>query len=453
MGASSSTSTRQSRVLVTDAGRGSAIAVIRSLGRRGFHVIAADAETRSPGFYSRYASERLHYPPPHTAPDEALEALVTAARERRVDLLVPVTDETLLPLAEARERFAGICTLAIPEPAALKAVADKLATLELASRLGIPIPRTITVTTAAEAAENVARLSWPVVLKPHSSRVYRPGGSIEAFEVAYAADPQELAKRIAPFEGHCPVLLQEYVRGEGHGVELLLDRGRLLAAFQHRRLREVPVTGGASSFRESVPLDPVLYSHSVRLLSALRWTGLAMVEFRVGAEGPKLMEVNGRIWGSLPLAVKSGIDFPSRMVDLYLGNEPNGELPAEMSYVTGVRSRNLQLEAIWIGSALLGKRRYEFLPMPRRRDGLAAAVRLAYPRDGYDVLSLDDPRPGLAELWSITRKLSRKLTANSSVLAAAPKLPKLGREAGRRASARRLGSGRGEKGRGTCHPD
>ena len=93
------------RVLVTDAARGCAIAVIRSLGRRGLDVIAADSEGRSPGFYSRYASDRLRYPPPRTDPEGAVATLLRAARERRVDLIVPVTEEMVLLLSEARDRF------------------------------------------------------------------------------------------------------------------------------------------------------------------------------------------------------------------------------------------------------------------------------------------------------------------------------------------------------------
>ena len=87
--------------------------------------------------------------------------------------------------------------------------------------------------------------------------------------------------------------------GDGIGVELLMDHGRPLAAFQHRRIQEVPPTGGASALRESVELDPDLYDHAVALLRELGWTGLAMVEFRRGADGVgNLMEINGRVWGS-----------------------------------------------------------------------------------------------------------------------------------------------------------
>jgi predicted ATP-grasp superfamily ATP-dependent carboligase len=209
-------------------------------------------------------------------------------------------------------------------------------------------------------------------------------------------------------EGRSEVLLQEYYPGEGHGVELILERGRPLAAFQHRRLREVPVTGGASSFRESVPLDPVLYDYAVRLLDALHWTGLAMVEFKLGEQGPRLMEINGRIWGSLPLAVKSGMDFPGRMVDLYLGSSSARNGSPDTDYLLGVRSHNLDLEVIWIGSALRGRRR-RLVRTPGRRDAFAAALSLVNPRGSFDLLCRDDPRPGLVELVRIARKVRRKV--------------------------------------------
>jgi len=395
-------------VLVTDAARGSAISIIRSLGRRGMEVIAADSHARSPGFYSRYAADRLRYPSPQEAPAATVAALLDAARERGVDLIVPVTDEVLVPIAEARERFLEICALAVPEPTALAAAADKLATLHVAREAGVPVPATEPVATAREALAAAPALGWPVVLKPRASCVYRDG-VLERYRVAYAGDSAALAQEMALLEGRCEVLLQEHYRGEGHGVELLMHRGRPLAAFQHRRIREVPITGGASSFRESVPLDPLLFDYSVRLLAALDWTGLAMVEFKLGAEGPRLMEINGRIWGSLPLAVKSGMDFPARMVELYLGEPPVPDRPVDTSYAVGVRSRNLDLEVIWIGSALRARRRPAVLEGPGRREALATAFRLLAPGDGFDVLSRDDPRPGLAELMRIAGKLRRKV--------------------------------------------
>jgi predicted ATP-grasp superfamily ATP-dependent carboligase len=395
-------------VLVTDADRGSAIAIIRSLGRRGYRVIAGDANSSSLGFRSRYTAERLLYPSPSRAPDAFVQSLLEAIRRWHVDLVIPVTDAAILPLSEERSRWNGLCQVAMPDPEPLRLVTDKRKTLELAARLGIPAPRSEAADSPEAARRLAEHLGWPVVLKPKSSRIYRDRKSIEAFEVTYANRPDEVMTRLGPLEGRCEILVQEYCGGVGYGVGLLMHEGRPLAAFQHRRLHEVPLTGGASSFRESAALDPVLYENSVRLLGALRWTGLAMVEFKVGAAGPKLMEVNGRVWGSLPLAVLSGVDFPALLAELHLrGPSTNGAGP-ESPYRIGVRARNLESDMVWIAAALSGRRRFPFLKTPGRGQGLAGLVSLLDPRSRIDNLALDDLGPGLGEIPRALGKLWRK---------------------------------------------
>jgi predicted ATP-grasp superfamily ATP-dependent carboligase len=410
-------------VLVTDAGRGSAIAIIRSLGRQGWPVIAADAATTSAGRYSRYAVGRLTYPPPETAPHEFVQAMFESVRRLNVDLIIPVTDPALLPLAAARSRFDGLCELAIPSDAALAAVTNKTETLELAGRLGVPIPRTAVVKSVDDAVQAAQSFSWPIVLKPQTSRLCLPGRAIEHLAVTYAENEASLVKQIDRLAPRCPVLLQEYCPGEGHGVELLLHEGRPLAVFQHRRMREVPVHGGPSALRESVPVNPILYEHSRALLAELRWTGLAMVEFKVGPRGVWLMEINGRVWGSLPLAVHAGMDFPARLVEMLLlgpDDEDDGKLP-HSTYRVGVRAQNLELELKWIFSVLTRRSRTPFLPMPRWRESIAALAQLFHPAYKHDILSLRDPLPGLVELARIIRRApSRRVQPKPAV---APCLP------------------------------
>jgi len=393
--------------LVTDAGRGSAITIIRSLGRRGWRVIAADSVPRSLGFRSRYAAERVLYPAPEEAPRATVAALKAAAEAHDVDLLIPVTDAVLLPLSEARADFERLCAIAMPAPEQLAIVTNKLKTIELARQLGVPVPLTQVVERVDEALALPIE-DWPVVLKPQASRLYRDQASVEHFEVSYAHTRDELAQQVARFEGRCPVLLQSYYPGEGHGVELLLHEGRPLAAFQHKRLHEVPITGGASSFRQSVALDPVLYDYSARLLSALHWTGLAMVEFKVGKDGGKLMEINGRIWGSLPLAVFSGMDFPARLASLYHDGPPPATNGPDTRYRVGVKARNVERDLVWIVSVLLRRKRSGALPVPPRHEALVGLAGLLNPLTRSDLLARDDPLPGLAELPALAAKLAGK---------------------------------------------
>ncbi len=373
-------------------------------------MTAAGSSRRSAGFYSRYAGGTFVYPRPEDDAPAMVEALLAAVEERKIDVLFPVTDDVITPLSSERSRFEAVCKLAVAENEALAIARDKNATLALAEALEIPVPRTATVAGAAEAAQAAAGIGWPIVLKPQSSRVVRADGRIDSLSVSYASSPAELDATMRELEGICPVLLQEYYAGEGHGVELLVHEGRPLAAFQHKRLREVPITGGASSFRVSVALDPVLYEQSVRLLRELRWTGLAMVEFKLGSRGPQLMEINGRVWGSLPLALRSGVDFPLRLVDLLLDGAPPADRPPAVAYPVGVRSRNVELEVVWIGSVLRKARRYPFIATPSRPAAIRVGLRLFVPADGYDILDRDDPRPGLVDLLRLPGKLARKLS-------------------------------------------
>jgi predicted ATP-grasp superfamily ATP-dependent carboligase len=410
---------RKPTILVTNARQGSAVAIIRSLGRKGWRVVAADSCPRGHGFRSRHAADQVLYPPPEVAPDAFIATLLRAARDKQLDLIIPVTDTVILPLSQARARFDGLCQLALPEAAALEVTTNKLRTLALAERVAVPVPPTRLVRTVPEALAQGPLLGFPLVLKPQSSRVYRAQTGTESFKVTYAEGPAGLAEEMARFEGRCPVLLQEYCRGTGYGVELLMDRGRPLAAFQHKRLRESPPSGGASTFRESVPLDRVLYGHAVRLLEALHWTGLAMVEFKVGPGGPQLMEINGRVWGSLPLAVHSGMDFPGLLAELYLPGAPTARTEVNTAYAVGVRSRDLESDLIWIANVLRGRRLYPFLPWPRPREAMAALLGLLNPANKFDMLSVEDPGPGLSELLGILGKLGRQVL--SAVTRAAAK--------------------------------
>jgi predicted ATP-grasp superfamily ATP-dependent carboligase len=370
--------------------------------------VAADPSPRALGFRSRFTRARVVTPLPDRDPKGFVEAILRATREQRIDLMIPVTDAAILPLSEARERFEGASRLALPEPEALAAACDKLHTVELAKRLGIPVPRTRLVRSAGEALACASEIGWPLVMKPRRSCVLGEAG-LESFHVAFASDPDDLLRRMRGLEDRCDVLLQAYSAGAGTGVELVCQKGRPLAAFQHERLREVPLHGGASSFRRSVPLDPVLLEHSTRILAALEWTGLAMVEFKIGEHGPSLMEINGRAWGSLPLAIASGVDFPRLLAEVVLHGAPLGEVAPLGEYALGVHSRNPELEMVWIGSVLRGRRRYPFLPMPRRVEALRALAQALDPRVRSDLWSLGDPLPALASLPRIAAKLRGKL--------------------------------------------
>ena len=103
---------------------------------------------------------------------------------------------------------------------------------------------------------------------------------------------------------------------------MLLDKGKVIASFTHKRLRERINTGGPSTLRISIKND-VLEEYAKTLLKSQNFTGIAMVEFKFNEEKQQgwFIEVNPRFWGSIALAINSGVDFPKMLYDLAVGKE------------------------------------------------------------------------------------------------------------------------------------
>jgi predicted ATP-grasp superfamily ATP-dependent carboligase len=323
------------RVLVTDGDNRAALAVTRSLGRHGHHVIVGDRRSPSLAQTSRYCAERLLYPDPTASEQECVAALLTAVRDRGVDVVLPVTDITTMLVTSHRLEFERHCRVPFADAQTIDRAADKIDMVETARRLDVPVPRSWFVNAPGDEPEHFD-VPYPIVVKPHRSRV-RTSAGWRSGAVGYARSREELSadlRRRHPAE--FPVILQERIVGPGVGIFVCYDRGELVSVFSHRRLREKPPSGGISVLSESIAVDPHAREYSERLLRDLHWHGVAMVEFkRDERDGlPKLMEINGRFWGSLQLAIEAGVDFPKILLDTIAGRRP-----ASLDYRVGVKSR------------------------------------------------------------------------------------------------------------------
>ena len=190
--------------------------------------------------------------------------------------------------------------------------------------------------------------------------------------------------------------LQRKVEGPGIGVFLLPGPDDLLLRFAHRRLREKPPSGGVSVYCESTELEPGLLGTSTALLERLGWTGVAMVEYKIEAATgtPYLMEINGRLWGSLQLAVDSGADFPRVLVEQALGLATRR--PAD--YATGRRLRWFWGDVDHLLARL--RRSRSDLHLPVWAPGRGGALRdflVAPLRSRGEVLRWSDPVPAFRE--------------------------------------------------------
>lgn len=324
------------RILITDGNTRSALAATRSLGKRGLHVIVGGDTKRTLAGASRYCSETLTYPSPSKDLDAFLAFLKSDARRRGISVLFPMTELTTTAVLQHRDRLHQF-RLPFADFAAFDAVSNKWNLLELAQRLSVSIPQTHFVKNGNDLDALIPRLNYPAVLKPYRSMILSRGRWIHSC-VQYAHSAREVHDTVARWEyfREHPFLIQEYIPGQGQGIFALYDHGTPLTFFAHRRLREKPPTGGESVLSESIPVDPrqVAMAHSI--LTSVGWHGVAMVEFKVAPDGiPYLIEVNGRFWGSLQLAIDSGVDFPWLLYQL----ATEARVDAVDSYAVGVRWR------------------------------------------------------------------------------------------------------------------
>jgi predicted ATP-grasp superfamily ATP-dependent carboligase len=324
-------------LLVTDGEQRSALAVVRSLGRAGVPVTVGASERTTLAGSSRYCAGVVCYPPPLTDPNGFLTFFREEVARGQYRVVLPITDITVRLLAGLRGELGARMQMPIPGLEQIELAQDKRRILSVARQVGIDCPKTFMLEERENLKDVAQQLRYPVVIKPRLSRHLTPQGW--AFgTVQYAASQDELLAKYAQIHTQIPFpLVQEKIDGEGRGVFVLLWCGQLKAAFCHRRLREKPPWGGVSVYSESVPLDEELVQRSVALLKAISWQGVAMVEYKIDSRDhrAKLMEVNGRFWGSLQLAVDAGMNFPLKLYRLATGEN----VPPQFDYRVGTRSR------------------------------------------------------------------------------------------------------------------
>lgn len=323
------------RILVLDGHTNQALACVRSLGRAGFEVLAASHRRLPLSAWSRYCRSYIRLDGENI---ESFTLLRERARKEGVNIVLPVTERSCLLLNAERQKWEGAgMTIGCGSDDMLAGAFDKARILRLAGECGLSAPPTILPSSLEECREAADEVGYPCVVKPRWSNAWTGKSFLAVRGPVYVDSPGQLEDAVlASKQGECWPLIQGYVKGAGKGVFALCDRGRAIAWFAHERLRDVRPTGSGSSLRRSVRVEPRLREPAERILSRLKWHGPAMVEFRDDCVSePYLIEINGRFWGSLQLAVEAGVDFPRLWVSTLMGKA----IKNQEEYAEGVTLR------------------------------------------------------------------------------------------------------------------
>jgi predicted ATP-grasp superfamily ATP-dependent carboligase len=304
------------RVAVTDSSYKHTLGIVRALGKIGVKPYVISTRKWSLSGLSKYAAAEIL-----VSEDYTVEELLTFLEAKKINLIILVGTNSFKKIVpwkiQLESRGIEIITV---EKDTQDIAFSKVATYELAARLGVPFPKTVYPKTFEDLEVMKDLISYPCVIKG----LYEVGGNI----VDYVYDKNDLSNKYKKIckkynltEADGLPMLQEYVTGQGCAFFAVYNNGNCGPTFQHKRLREYPISGGASVCAESFKYE-ALEKYGRMLLDSLNWHGVAMVEFKLNEnETPILMEINPKFWGSTDLALDAGVNFPKFLIDIYLGKK------------------------------------------------------------------------------------------------------------------------------------
>jgi predicted ATP-grasp superfamily ATP-dependent carboligase/protein-tyrosine-phosphatase len=375
------------------------VTVARSLHRCGIPVIVVGLSAEEPQPVSNAIRSFVRLTHHREGRDKFLADLSSLIERERCSMLMPSSDTGLTVVADHYEQLASLLHVGCPPPAIVRQVLDKDQTLQVAQKCGIGIPATYAIYDRTQLETSRDQMQFPVVAKPRSKTDI--GKSV--FKVRYFQSFEELAAAFATDKQFgARVVLQAYCEGVGVGISVLMKRGEPVVMFQHRRVTEWPYTGGVGVTAVSEALDPVLTEQAMTLLRALRWEGVAMVEFRKDLISGRavLMEVNGRYWGTVSLAVQAGVDFP--LYEWQLAHSQTPSFPNQ--YITGMKWRWLSGDLMRLHGLLMDPRP-NHVPRPSRWKEAWRFLLDSRLSIRSALWSIADPQPAISEMLRTLKRL------------------------------------------------
>lgn len=296
------------RVLVVEDGtQRSALAAVRGLGRAGHQVGVASPALSYFAGRSRFCSYADRCAPP--ASRAGLASLGEIASRRGYELVFGCSDEDLLALSGGRVSLP--CPVAYPADDVVRALVDKDKISAIARSHDIAVPAYI-------AAGSLDGARFPVVVKGRAT------SGATRWETVVCADIVTARARVAEIEASSDAaLIQESVRGDLLAVVLVLDRdGTVVGTAQQRAVHIWPQPAGISvRARTEVP-DGYLVERCAATLRSIGWWGVAELQFLDDGSTPRLIDVNGRFYGSMALAIGAGVNLPDLCAQVALGSKP-----------------------------------------------------------------------------------------------------------------------------------
>jgi len=237
-----------------------------------------------------------------------LDMIKTQAKRWNIDVIMPATLKGILFVSRNREaisEIAAVVPLAKPEMIAM--ANDKWAFHKFINQEKLPSVPTVYVGRAGEAIrmpENDS-IKYPALLKPTSeSGGYGFINVTDFLDLAHAW----YDKRIMNGREY---ILQSYVPAAHFSLSLCCQNGEIIAFTLNRKILLSKNPFSMEGMLEYDNNEQVI-DIGKRLISAMRWDGVADIDFLVDNrdQKAKILEFNPRFWQTLLGGLIAGVNFP-----------------------------------------------------------------------------------------------------------------------------------------------
>ena len=319
------------------------LAVVRSLGHAGCHVVLGRTGAPSYAEYSRWCAEV--WPHPSFTETRHLEQALGSFLGGRPDIggIFPTGDTSNEALSRMASIHAQDVDIVGVEPKILRICLDKLEANSVARDSGLTTPATAGVKNLEELRAFAKTVGYPLIVKPAHpvKRVFDQKAVVvensAALQALFSAWPN----------GHASFVIQKYIVGTIEAFDFVAHHGRIVAYFEYRARRTDSLDGtGLVVDFVSTQVTPDLMASGKRFIRALNYSGPGLMQFVRDAEGQLyFLENNPRLSAGIVHPIACGVNSPILAMQATCRKTPM-HLPeldeSQTGYRVGVRAHWLE---------------------------------------------------------------------------------------------------------------
>ena len=313
---------------------------IRSFAKLGHSVdIAIPSEKLNLGirkyYKSKYLDKMYIINSPTMDSEKFKNDLLKILSSNKYDSILPFGVISTISIAKIKNELSKYTNIGIADYDIVELVHNKEKLQLLLNENGFKVPKVYKYK-SIEDLKNI-QIKFPVVIK------IRKGCGVDK-GVRYAENFEELKHNYQDLSSKTTLnpdiedffkpMIQEYIPGKIHDGLFLFNKGKMKSAMTQIREVTYPISGGGG-VNNITTYEPELIKYGKEILEFVKWHGPCQVEVKKDERDGKykLLEINPKLWGTLDLSIKAGINFALKSIEIAI----NGDTKEEYDYKVGLK--------------------------------------------------------------------------------------------------------------------